>query len=197
MSAGRQREFDKDLALENAMELFWRDGYHGTSLSDLTHIMGINKPSLYAAFGNKETLFISALNQYVHKHGSPHFKQLQAPNTNLDQRLRNYLKSIAKMLTDPKLPGGCFMTNSTCESKSRCLPAEALQTVKKISKSTKKAFTDFFVNEEQKGNLITAGSANVLASYILTLQYGLAVMARNGTKRNVLDNVIDHAMSNI
>ena len=197
MSAGRQREFDKDHALDNAMVLFWRDGYNGTSLSDLTHVMGINKPSLYAAFGNKEALFISALNQYVHKYGSPHFNQLQAPNINLEHRLRNYLKSIAKMLTDPKLPGGCFVTSSTCESKSHCLPANALQVITKINKTTKKAFIEFFLNEEQQGNLTTTSSASILASYLLTLQYGLAVMARNGTKRNVLDNVIDHSMSKL
>jgi len=195
MAAGRQCEFDKDLALDSAMELFWRDGYNGTSLSDLTANMGINKPSLYAAFGNKEALFISAINQYVHKHGSPHFNLLHTPNASLKRRLQNYLKSIAKMLTDPKLPGGCFVTTSTCEARSHCLPPDALQTIKKINEASTKAFFDFFASEEQQGNLTSTSSPDVLASYLLTLQYGLAVMARNGTKKNVLDKVIDHSIS--
>jgi len=195
MSAGRQREFDKDLALDNAMELFWRDGYNGTSLSDLTSAMGINKPSLYAAFGNKESLFVSALNQYVVKHGSPHFNLLFVADTNLKQRLTNYLKSIAKMLADPKLPGGCFVTTSTCEAGSHSLPEDAVITIKKINKATTKAFIDFFVNEEQQDNLTSTSSAEVLANYFLTLQYGLAVMARNGTKRSTLDKVIEHSVS--
>jgi len=195
MGAGRLREFDKDHALDDAMELFWRDGYNGTSLSDLTTVMGINKPSLYAAFGNKETLFISALNQYVHKHGTPHINQLHTSNTNLTKRLQSYLKSIAKMQTDPKLPGGCFIVTSTCETRSHCLPIDALQTITKINEATTKALFDFFVNEKKQGNLTTTSPPDVLASYLLTLQYGLAVMARNGAKRNELDQVIDHSIS--
>lgn len=195
MGAGRHREFDKDSALNNAMELFWRDGYNGTSLSDLTAVMGINKPSLYAAFGNKEALFISALNQYVHKHGMPHIHQLNTPNTGLKQRLQNYLQSIARMLTDAKLPGGCFVTTSTCEARSHCLPSDAAHAITEINAETIKAFIGFFANEEQQGNLTSTSSPEVLASYLLTLQYGLAVMARNGTKRNILDKVIEHSIS--
>src|SRR3977135_1391854 len=63
-SKGRPRAFDVDLALDRALHLFWRKGYEGTSLSDLTKAMRINRPSLYAAFGNKETLFRKTLDRY-------------------------------------------------------------------------------------------------------------------------------------
>jgi len=195
MGAGRQREFDKEDALDRAMELFWRDGYNGTSLSDLTAIMGINKPSLYAAFGNKEALFISALNQYVKKHGTPHVSQLFVPNAHLKKRLQNYLKSLAKMLTDPTLPGGCFMTTSTCEARGHCLPSNALRTITEINDATTNALVGFFEKEAQQGHLSTTSSPEVLANTLLTLQFGLAVMARNGIKRNVLDKIIDHSIS--
>ena len=65
---GRPRAFDRDQALERALDLFWRNGYEGASLSDLTEAMGINPPSLYAAFGNKEELFCKALDRYVERH---------------------------------------------------------------------------------------------------------------------------------
>lgn len=195
MGAGRQREFDKDHALISAMELFWRDGYSGTSLSDLTTVMGINKPSLYAAFGNKEALFISALNQYALKYGATYIDQLHTPNTPLKTRIQNYLTSIVKMLTDPNLPGGCFITTSICETGGHCLPKDAMQAVTKINDATKNAFADFFANEEQQGNLTTNSSAEVLVNYLLTLQFGLAVMARNGANKNALYKVIEHSIS--
>src|SRR6478735_11363440 len=66
-SRGRPRAFDLETALEQALQVFWEKGYQGTSLSDLTSAIGINRPSLYAAFGNKEALFRKALDRYVEK----------------------------------------------------------------------------------------------------------------------------------
>ena len=195
MAAGRQREFDKQIALDAAMEVFWSNGYNGTSLSDLTNAMGINKPSLYAAFGNKEALCISALNQYVSKYGSPHMEELNAPNKSLRSRLTAYLKSIAGMVSDPELPGGCFVAATTNEAGGDCLPTGVSQTVAKINQLTRKTLIDFFRQEASAGTPGKAGSPEVLADYILTLQYGLAVMARNGANRKVLDHVIEYAVS--
>ena len=68
MAMGRPRAFDVDKALDRALEVFWRKGYEGTSLPDLTEAMGINRPSLYAAFGNKESLFRKVLQRYTDEH---------------------------------------------------------------------------------------------------------------------------------
>src|SRR3989449_11576985 len=65
---GRPREFDHDAALERAIDVFWRHGYEATSVSDLTSAMGINPPSLYAAFGDKEQLFLEAVERYESCH---------------------------------------------------------------------------------------------------------------------------------
>src|SRR6266581_3044247 len=65
MAGGRPRGFDVDEALDRALEVFWRQGYEGTALSDLTAAMGINRPSLYATFGNKESLFRKVLDRYA------------------------------------------------------------------------------------------------------------------------------------
>jgi AcrR family transcriptional regulator len=195
MAAGRQREFDKQIALDAAMELFWSNGYSGTSLSDLTNAMGINKPSLYAAYGNKEALCISALNQYVNKYGSPHMDELNVPNKSLRSRLTAYLKSIARMVSDPTLPGGCFIAATTNEAGGDCLPAGVSQAVAKINQLTRKTLIDFFRQEASTGTLGKTNSPDVLADYILTLQYGLAVMARNGANRKILDDVIEYAVS--
>jgi len=79
MPKGRPRQFDIDQALDKALLLFWRHGYEGTSLSSLTRAMGINVPSLYAAFGNKESLFKKALQRYLQNPASYLPKALEEP----------------------------------------------------------------------------------------------------------------------
>ena len=195
MAAGRQRTFDKEDALNKAIEVFWQKGYSGTSLSDLTEAMGINKPSLYAAFGNKEALFVCAINQYVKEYGIPHFEKLMSPDYNFKERVSGYLESIAKMISNSKLPGGCFVTTSTCEAGSKCLPEDAAQTIFQINESSIEAFISFFRDEQTKGNIVSTASPEVLADYLLTLQFGLAVMARNGARQDRLKRVISHAVS--
>ena len=80
MPKGRPREFDVDLALDRALEIFWRQGYEGASLPDLTRAMGINRPSLYAAFGNKEELFRKALDRYAEGQAGYVEESLQEPS---------------------------------------------------------------------------------------------------------------------
>ena len=197
MGAGRQREFDKQVALDAAMKVFWANGYSGTSLSDLTDVMGINKPSLYAAFGNKEALFISALDHYIGEHGAPHNEELHASDKSLRSRLRAYLKSIARMVCDPSLPGGCFVATTTSESGGDCLPANASQAIARINQHTHESLVDFFRREVSAGNLAKGTAPEDLAGYLLALQYGLGVMARNGTDLETLDRVIECAVSNV
>ena len=78
---GRPREFDVDQALDHALEVFWRNGYEGASVAELTHAMGINPPSLYAAFGNKEGLFRKVLDRYVAQRTRFWQHALEAPTT--------------------------------------------------------------------------------------------------------------------
>lgn len=196
MKAGRHRTFDKDIALDKAMEVFWTNGYPGTSLTDLTTAMGINKPSLYSAFGNKEELFKHALNLYVQKYGLIHVKHLFTADKPLNERVQYYLLSIAKMVSDPKLPGGCFVAISSCEVNGNCLPSDALDAIIEINKVTKSSFIEFFNAEQLAGNISNERSVEMMANYLITLQYGIAIMARSGIKFEELKEVIQHAINN-
>lgn len=196
MKAGRHRTFDKDTALDQAMQVFWTNGYPGTSLTDLTSAMGINKPSLYSAFGNKEQLYQSALQRYVEKHGVTHAQLLLSKGDSLNNRVKNYLISIAKMLTDPNLPGGCLVCISTSEVGGTCIPKDALQSVFKINQLTQTTLTAFFEREISLQNIASNSSASVLASYLLSLQFGLSVMARNGAKFLELSQIIELSTEN-
>jgi len=197
MNAGRHRSFDMEVALDNAMQVFWTNGYPGTSLADLTRAMGINKSSMYTAFGNKEALFKSALDRYVEKYGLLHSEQLFIENRRLPKRIENYLTSIAKMVTDKNLPSGCLMCISTCEAAGTCLPSTALHAVNKINEVTKSSFIKFFKAEKAAGNITSKNTPAMMANYLMTLQYGLAVMGRNGASLKELVSVIDFSISNI
>src|SRR5262245_63600804 len=99
---GRPRAFDRDQALERALDVFWRKGYEGASLSDLTEAMGINPPSLYAAFGNKEELFGEALNRYMERHAEVLREVLARPKAR--DAIEALLTCTADALTDKSTP---------------------------------------------------------------------------------------------
>lgn len=199
MTAGRHRSFDKDRTLEQAMLVFWKNGYPGTSLTDLTTAMGINKSSLYAAFGNKEELFNQTIEFYLNKHGIVHsaelFKTEQSLNgVSLKERVKNYLLSIANMLTCPDLPKGCLICLSTSEIAGDCLPENSATNINDINKQTLFSLTEFFKGEQQEGNLIAGNSPSTIANYLLTLQFGLAVAARNGSSMEELKKTVDFSI---
>ena len=110
MPRGRPRAFDIYRALDRALRVFWRKGYEGATLPDLTKAMGINRPSLYAAFGNKEALFRKAIDRYVEGPAS-HFREaLQRPTARaVVERL---LRGSIDLITDSRNPRGCFMVQS-------------------------------------------------------------------------------------
>jgi AcrR family transcriptional regulator len=195
MPAGRKRSFDEDQVLERAMQVFWRQGYAGTSLSDLTEALGINKPSLYAAFGNKEQLFARALSRYGRAYGLPHAERLLAPaDAPLRERLRAYLQSVAGMLTDPELPGGCFIATTSCEAGGGGLPAAAQSTLSELNRGTRRMLTEIFEQARANGAVAADRQPDALAAYTMSLMMGMAVMARDGADLDTLRSVIDQAV---
>jgi len=104
---GRPRAFDPDTALEAALRVFWKKGYEGTALSDLTEAMGINRPSIYATFGNKEALFRKALDRYSERMTNFTAEALKEPTARaVAERL---MVGTADLLSCPGNPKGCLM----------------------------------------------------------------------------------------
>lgn len=197
MVAGRPREFDKENALEAAMLVFWRNGYPGTSMADLTRAMAINKPSLYAAYGNKEQLFMAALEQYINQYSSPIFDNLLAADQSLEQRLTAYLQSAARLYSRPDLPAGCMMANSACESAGDGVPQSAQSMIANLNQEGEQRFVDFFAQEQALGNLADQSSPRTLAQFLMSITSGMAVLSRSGVNLDQIDDLIEYVVTKI
>src|SRR5882672_2447452 len=117
---GRPRSFDLDKALDRALQVFWRKGYEGASLSDLTKAMGINRPSLYAAFGNKQALFRKAVDRYAQTPAAYLREALLEPTARaVVERL---LRGGIDLLTGPHNPPGCLLVQGALSCGKRAEP---------------------------------------------------------------------------
>lgn len=187
---GRPRAFDVDQALERAMRVFWGKGYQGTSLSDLTEAMGINRPSLYAAFGNKEELFRKVLDRYGRGPASHVYDALEAPTAR--EVAARILYGTADLLSDSGHPPGCLSVNAILvggnETKVVCQEMAARRC------AAVEALTKRFARAKKEGELPPAADPASLALFVLTITQGMSVHAASGASKSALRRVADLAM---
>ncbi|WGF88286.1 TetR/AcrR family transcriptional regulator [Marinivivus vitaminiproducens] len=188
---GRPRGFDRDKALRQAMTLFWRQGYEGTSLGDLTGALGINKPSLYAAFGCKEALFREAIDLY-NIEGSPQGEPFR-PGRSAKEAMAGLLHGFARAYADPDTPPGCMVvlaaTIGTSESKSIQAHMSALR--RKAQDDMRRQVADALARD---GLADRADPARIAAFYTTVVQ-GLSIQARDGATRAELAVIVDDALA--
>jgi AcrR family transcriptional regulator len=185
---GRPRAFDVEKALHQAMQVFWRKGYLGTSLSDLTDAMGINRPSLYAAFGNKKSLFRKALAHYANGPSSYLSDALQEPTARaVVERL---LHGVVDLLTDPRTPTTCLWVHGALSCGDDPLreefAAQRAAGLAELRTRFKRAVAD--------GNLLPDSDADALAHYVQTVNFGLTVQASTGATRKELLRIVEIAL---
>ena len=186
---GRPRSFDRDTALERAMEVFWRLGFEGASLHDLTEAMGINPPSLYAAFGDKERLFLEAVQRYEAKHGAA-CPYSDAPTArDAVERLLTY---TANEFSKPSNPRGCLMVMAaTTSSTSSPQLQAALAESRGAARARLKARIDQGVRD---GDLPRGTDTSMLADFYATVLAGMSLHARDGASRKRLLATVAGAM---
>jgi AcrR family transcriptional regulator len=187
---GRPRSFNLDKALDAAMEVFWRKGYEGASLSDLTQAMGINRPSLYAAFGDKETLFRKALDRYAEGPAAYVGQALKQPTARaVTERL---LRGAADLLTDPRHPSGCLMVQGAlaCGEAADCIRQELVSRRVAGEADIRRRFK----RAKAEGDLPADSNPADLARYVVTISQGMAVQAAGGASREELQRVVRTAM---
>ncbi|MFC8723441.1 TetR/AcrR family transcriptional regulator [Kitasatospora sp. NPDC057198] len=187
---GRPRTFDLDEALERAMRVFWRHGYEGTALSDLTAAMGINRPSLYAAYGNKEALFRQCLDRY-HRGPARHVREaLAAPTARgVAERL---LRGTVEVVTREEGPG-CLLVHGALATGPGAEGVRAESAARRAAH--REALRARFELAVRVGEFPPGTDAAVLADHLATLTYGLAVQATEGLPPAHLHRIAAHALA--
>jgi TetR/AcrR family transcriptional regulator, copper-responsive repressor len=180
---GRPRSFDRDSALERAMQLFWRQGYEATSLHDLTAAMGINPPSLYAAFGDKEHLFMEAVERYSCGPGGGTSRILKEEPT-ARGAIARLLKEAAVEMTRSCHPPGCMMVKSAANCSAVSARTQtALANRRTLFQAEIKARIERGI---QDGELAGGTNAGMLANFYVTVIQGMSIQSIDGATRKSL-----------
>lgn len=189
---GRPRSFDRQAALERAMELFWERGYQAAAMSDLTEAMGINSPSLYAAFGSKEELYREAVQHFAATESDDILAPLQnAPTARA--AIEGYLMASAKTFTRPGRPPGCMVVLSAVnaigvgDETNRILREMRAGSVSMIEERLRRAIAEV--------ELPASLDPHPIASYYVTVQQGMSIQARDGASRQMLEMIVQGAMA--
>ena len=190
---GRPRSFDIDRALDRALQVFWRKGYEGTSLADLTKAVGVNRPSLYAAFGDKEALFRKAFERYLNGPAAYTREALKEPTARAV--IARLLRGAADLNTAPRNPGGCLMVQGAlaCGAAGDSIRQELAA----YRAAGEAALRRRFERAKSEGDLPATANPADLARYVATIVYGMAVQAAGGASRDKLQHVIEMALQSL
>lgn len=182
MPGGRKRGFDDQMALQAAMELFWRQGYEGTSVADLTKALGINPPSLYAAFGSKRDLFEKALDRYMCERTVQLEEAMAKPTAH--EAVLDLLTGRVEVFTAPDKPFGCMTVQAGLASGDP--HHEIVSLLSGAREEMRRTVLERFEKALADGDLPTGTDCTALARYVMAAIYGLSVEAASGAPREEL-----------
>ena len=186
---GRPRAFDADQALDRAMRVFWQHGYEGASLPDLTRAMKINRPSLYAAFGNKESLFRKALDRYVTR------TQIMWNDAMSQPTARQSVEKLLHGVLDHAGRGqirGCLLVQGALACGTDAQPIR--RELAHRRRENEILLQGRFRRAVSEGDLPPNANAPELARFVITLLHGLAVQLSGGATPRNLRPIVDTAL---
>lgn len=191
-SRGRPREFDRDRALDLAQMLFWQNGYEGTSIAELTSVLGITPPSLYAAFGSKDALYREVLALYLSTRSERMTKALEKKGS-ARAAIDAMLKEAVDMFTSDDSPRGCLVANGALRCAKEHQPiAEHTAMLRRLTQDGIKRRLD---RAKEEGDLPKGTDTAALASFYASVIQGISVQAVDGASKARLRDIVRFAMA--
>lgn len=185
---GRPWSFDREKAIDTAMRLFWRHGYEGVSIGDLTKEIGIAPPSLYAAFGSKAELYREAVSRYEATLGGLDVASIHSA-TSLAQAVRVLLEGAVRAVTNPHLERGCLISSGmiACHPNHVSLARDAAARREAMRERIAQALQPF------------AGAHEVrrLARHLAAVMQGISIQARDGSKPTQLQEIVEEVVAGV
>lgn len=188
---GRHREFELEAALDAALRVFWSKGYEGTSYADLTEATGLERPSLYAAFGNKESLFRQALARYNEQYLAYIPDALQLPTAR--EVAEHLVHKAVELNTRYPDRTGCLGINGALAGSDDAEPVR--RALVEFRAGGQDRLRERFERAKAEGDLPKTAKPDALAAFVMTVTQGIAVQAKAGASRAMLDAVAEQALS--
>lgn len=188
---GRHREFDVEKVLDAALCVFWRKGYEGASYADLTEAAGVERPALYSAFGNKEALFRQALARYEERYLGYLPEALQLPTAR--EAAAHILYNAADLNTRYPDHTGCFGINGALAGSDEAEPVR--QALIAFRAAGQAQLRERFERAKADGDLPETARSDALAAFVMAVTHGMAVQAKAGFSRDMLEAVAEQALS--
>ncbi len=189
---GRHKEFDQEVVLDRALETFWAQGYEATSIQDLVERTGIHRASLYGTFGDKQALFLAALERYERVVGRKVLDILEGTGSG-KEAIRTFFLTKIRLAAARDRPPGCLMTNSAVE-RSAHDPETAARVAASLSK-VEEAFYKALVRARRAGEIGDRHDLRALARFLVTCAQGLTVVSKTRPDPLFLRQVGDVALS--
>jgi TetR/AcrR family transcriptional repressor of nem operon len=187
----RPREFEREVVLDRAMRAFWSRGYEATSIQHLVECMGIQRGSLYGAFGDKRALFLAAIEHYDRVMTAKLLATLDAPGSGLGA-IRRFFRLKVDAAQERSRPRGCLVTNSATElaSRDRRTASRVGATLGRVEA----AFHRAVIRAQQAGEIDPDRDARALARFLTSSAQGLSVMAKASPERAPLEDIVTVTM---
>lgn len=187
---GRHREFDMENVLDAVLCVFWRKGYEGTSYADLTAVAGVERPALYSAFGNKEALFRKVLDRYYEKYLQylPEAPALPTARQVAEHVMQGAIDLTTRFPTHP----GCLMIQGVLAGSDDS--EEIRQFLIDARATAETELRQRFERAKAEGDLPETAKADALAAFLMAVLHGMAVQAKAGFSREILEGVAEQAL---